>query len=66
MGTTHAQRLAQAEATARRWLRALEALAVTDASDEAFCLMHRSWQGAERAVALQRAGAPPPPPGRRS
>ena len=66
MGTTHAQRLAQAEATARRWLRALEALAVTDASDEAFCLMHRSWQGAERAVALHRDGARPPPSAQRS
>ena len=66
MSLTPEQRLAQAEATARRWFRALESLAGTDACDEVFSTVHRRWLAAERAVHLQRAGAPPPPTSRPS
>lgn len=66
MSSTDAQRLALAEATARRWFRALESLAGTTASDEVFSRVHRCWLAAERAVHLQRSGALPPPPSRRS
>ncbi len=66
MSTTDAQRLAQAEAVSRRWFRRLQALAVTDASDEVFSLTLRYWMASEHNVALQREGAPAPPSSRRS
>ena len=66
MGTTHAQRLAQAEATARRWRRKLEAMAAGDAPDEKFCIVHRYWEAGEHAVVLLPDGAPPPPTSQRS
>ncbi len=66
MSTTHAQRLAQAEATARRWRRKLEVMAGSDAPDEKFCIVHRNCEAAEHAVVLLREGGPPPPTSRRS
>ncbi len=66
MSTTDAQRLAQAEAAARRWFRVLESMAGTKASDEVFSVVHRLWLAAERAVLLHRAGTLAPPPARRS
>jgi len=66
MSITHEQRLAQAEATARRWQRKLEAMAGSDAPDEKFCIVHRHWEAAEHAVVLIREGAPPSPPSQRS
>jgi hypothetical protein len=66
MSTTDQQRLAQAEATARRWRRKLEAMAGSDAPDEKFCIVHRYWEAAEHAVVLLREGAPPPPTSQRS
>ncbi len=66
MGTTAEQRLAQAEATARRWFRILESLAGTSTDDEVFCQVHSSWVAAEQAVVLQRKGALGPPASRRS
>ncbi len=66
MSTTSEQRLAQAEATARRWRRKLEAMAGSDAPDEKFCIVHRYCEAAEHAVALLREGGPPPPTSQRS
>ena len=66
MSTTSEQRLAQAEATARRWRLKLGAMAGSDASDERFCIVHRHWEAAEHAVVLQREGWPPPPTSQRS
>jgi len=66
MATTDTQRLAKAEATARRWFRTLEYEAGTDLSDDLFSLIHRRWLAAERAVVLLREGALAPPPSRRS
>ncbi len=66
MSATDAQRLAKAEATARRWFRTLQSVAGTDMSDEVFSVIHRRWVAAERAVVLQREGAHAPPPSRRS
>ena len=66
MSSTDAQRLAQAEATARRWLRKLEVMAGTDESDEMFCIVHGNWLAAERMVVLIREGAPAHPTARRS
>jgi len=65
MSTTQEQRLAQAEATARRWRRHLEAMAGSDASDEKFSIVHR-YCAAKHAVVLLREGAPPPPTSQRS
>lgn len=50
-----AQRLAQAEAVARRWQRLVESLALSDACDERFCLVVRSCVAAEQAVVRLRA-----------
>lgn len=55
MELTAAQRLAHAEAAARRWERQVEALALSDACDELFCLVHRSWMEAENHVRRLRA-----------
>jgi len=66
VSSTDAQRLAEAEATARRWFRVLESMAGTETPDEVFSLAHQSWVAAEQAVRLQRAGARPPPPSQRS
>lgn len=57
MNQTEGQRLARAEAVARQWRRTLEALALSDASDDAFCEAHRSWVAAERTVERLRASA---------
>ena len=66
MSTTDAQRLAKAEATARRWFRTLQSAAGTDMADEVFSMIFQSWLGAERAVELQRQTAHCPPSSRRS
>ncbi len=66
MASTDAQRLAMAEAIARRWFRTLQSVAGTDMSDDVFSVIHRRWMAAERAVVLLREGAPAPPPSRRS
>jgi hypothetical protein len=63
---TDAQRLAMAEATARRWFRVLESLSGSATCDEVFSVVHSSWVAAERAVVLLREGAPAPPTSRRS
>lgn len=66
MSTTDAQRLAQAEATARRWFLRLQAAAGTTMTDEMFSVVHRQWVLAERAVVLQRELNHAPPTSRRS
>ncbi len=66
MAPTDAQRLAKAEATARRWFYTLEREAGTDVSDERFSIIHSRWLAAERAVVLLREGSLAPPPSRRS
>jgi hypothetical protein len=64
---TDAQRLALAQATARRWFRVLESMAGSDTSDEVFAIVHRQWRAAERAVVLlQEEGRLPHPMSRRS
>lgn len=55
MDRSAAQRLAQAEAVARRWKRLVESHALSDTCDERFCLMVSSLVAAERAVARLRA-----------
>ncbi len=50
-----AQRLAHAEAVARRWNRLIESLALSDECEELFCLVVRNAEAAERAVARLRA-----------
>lgn len=54
MDLTTPQRLAHAEAVARRWFRALESLAGTEASDELFGLVHRRWVATERMASQLR------------
>lgn len=55
MDQSAAQRLAHAEAVARRWKRRVESLALSDACDELFCLVVRNSLAAERAVERLRA-----------
>ena len=55
MEQSAAQRLAHAEAAARRWQRLVESLALSDACDEAFCLAVRNCVAVERAVERLRA-----------
>ena len=57
MDQTPAQRLAHAEAVARRWARTVEVLALSAVADEVFCLVHRNWVAAELAVKRLRAPA---------
>lgn len=59
MDQSAAQRLAHAEAAARRWKRLVESLALDDTCDELFCLVVRNAVAAERAVERLRSPAGP-------
>ena len=57
MDQTAAQRLAHAEAAARRWKRLVEQFALSDRCDEIFCQVLRCSVAADRAVERMRESA---------